>query len=231
MCYRPLTMRRLSDFIVCTVFLFVSLLHLFASENLIRIDNNVVRIAELVFAPHIPRTMLKQDTNRLLVSLDAGNIQLIYADGRKSRQHWATGQIVWIPAGESVTSENVGSVPMQIIEIELKSAGPVRPAARSSELDPIAIDPKHNILLLENDEVRVFRSWREPGTTEKMHEHVGAGRAAVLLTDLDAKVKVADGSISLLRASSGDVLWSGPVTHATTNLGSKKFDMIVVEVK
>jgi hypothetical protein len=132
-------MRRLSDFFVCSVFLFVSPLHLFASENLIRIDNNVVRIAELVFAPHIPRTMLKQDTNRLLVSLDAGNIQLIYADGRKSRQHWATGRIVWIPAGESVTSENVGSVPMQIIEIELKSAGPVRPAARSSELDPIAI--------------------------------------------------------------------------------------------
>jgi hypothetical protein len=120
---------------------------------------------------------------------------------------------------------------MRIIEIKLKNAGPVRPATRNPELDPIAIDPKHNISLLENDEVRVFRSWREPGATEKMHEHVGAGRAAALLTDLDAKVKLADGSISALRASSGNVLWSGTVTHATTNLGLKKFNMIVVEVK
>jgi hypothetical protein len=53
----------------------------------------------------------------------------------------------------------------------------------------------------------------------------------VLLTDLDANVRVADGSTSALRALSGDVLWSGTVTHATTNLGSKKFAMVVVEVK
>ena len=231
MYYRSFKMRGLSAFLLCSVFLFVSSLHLFGSEDLIRVDNNVVRIAELEFAPHVPRTMLRQDKNRLLVSLGPGNIRLIYADGRKSRQHWATGQVLWIPAGESDTSENVGSAPMRIIEIKLKNAGPVRPATRNPELDPIAIDPKHNILLLENDEVRVFRSWREPGAAEKMHEHVGAGRAAVLLTDLDAKVKLADGSISALRASSGNVLWRGTVTHATTNLGLKKFNMIVVEVK
>jgi hypothetical protein len=64
-----------------------------------------------------------------------------------------------------------------------------------------------------------------------MHEHTGAGRVAVLLTDLDANVRVANGSTSALRAWSGDVLWSGTVTHATTNLGSKEFAMVVVEVK
>jgi hypothetical protein len=57
-----------------------------------------------------------------------------------------------------------------------------------------------------------------------MHEHAGAGRAAVLLTDLNASVKVADGSTSALQASSGGVLWSGAVRHATTNGGSKKFE-------
>ena len=133
--------------------------------------------------------------------------------------------------GASYISEKAESAPMRIIQIELKNPGPARPAVRNPTLDPIAIDPKHNILLLENDQVRVFRSWREHGATEKMHEHTGAGRAAILLTDLTANVKVADGSTSPLRASFGDVLWSGTVTHATTNLGSKKFDMIVVEVK
>ena len=34
----------------------------------------------------------------------------------------------------------------------------------------------------------------------------------------------------MLNASAGDVSWSGPVTHRTTNLGPR-FDMIIVEVK
>jgi oxalate decarboxylase/phosphoglucose isomerase-like protein (cupin superfamily) len=171
------------------------------------------------------------ETNRVLVSLDKGTIQLNSADGRKTHQHLAVGQVVWIPAGESYTSENAGSAPMRIIEIELKNPGPEKTAPRNPKLDPIAIDPKHNALALENGQVRAFRSWREPGATEAMHEHTGAGRVAILLTDLNATVKVADGAVSPLKASFGDVLWSGPVTHATTNLGSKKFDMVVVEVK
>ncbi len=77
----------------------------------------------------------------------------------------------------------------------------------------------------------MFRSWREPGAAEPMHEHVGAGRATVLLTDLDASVKLADGTTSDLRGSTGDVFWSGPVTHSTTNRGSKKSEVIVVEIK
>jgi hypothetical protein len=102
---------------------------------------------------------------------------------------------------------------------------------RNRELDPVAIDPQHNRLLFENTQVRVFQSWREPGAAEPMHQHAGAGRATVLLTDLDGSVKLADGAISELRGAVGDVFWSGPVTHSTTNRGSKKSEVIVVEMK
>jgi hypothetical protein len=44
-------------------------------------------------------------------------------------------------------------------------------------------------------------------------------------------VKLADGTSSRLDASAGDTLWSLPVKHAATNLGPKKFEMIIVEVK
>ena len=202
-----------------------------AFEDGTKVDNHVVRIVEVVNAPRTTRTMPGDERDRVLIALDAGNIQRIYADGRKSHQHWGKGQALWIRAGESYTGENIGSAPMRFVEIELKKQAPVTPAARSHDLDPVAIDPKHNVLLLENEQVRVFRSWREAGATEKMHEHTGAGRVAVLLTDLDANVRVADGSTNALKALSGDVLWSGTVTHATTNLGSKKFAMVVVEVK
>jgi hypothetical protein len=53
----------------------------------------------------------------------------------------------------------------------------------------------------------------------------------VFLTDNNAVVKLADGSSSALpKVAAGDVSWSGPVTHATTNLGPGKLEMIVVEV-
>ncbi len=217
-------MRLLAILVVCVAYLF-------AFEDGTKVDNAFVRIVEVVYAAHATRTMSGDETNRVLISLDAGNVRRTYADGRRRHQHWGTGQVLWIPAGESYASENVGAAPLRLVEIELKNHGLVKPAARSHDLDPIAIDPKHNILMLENEQVRVFRSWREAGATEKMHEHTGAGRVAVLLTDLDANVRLADGSAGALRASSGDVLWSGTVTHATTNLGSKKFDMVVVEVK
>jgi len=217
-------MRLLATLVVCCACLS-------AFEGGTKVDNNVVQIVEVVSAPRSTRTIPGDERNRVLIALDAGNIQRIYADGRRSAQHWRIGQALWIRAGESYTGENIGSAPIRFVEIELKKQAPLTPAARNHALDPVAIDPKHNVLLLENEQVRVFRSWREAGATEKMHEHTGAGRVAVLLTDLNANVRVTDGSTSVLRASSGDVLWSGTVTHATTNLGTKEFAMVVVEVK
>ena len=217
-------MRFLATLAVCCAYLS-------AFEGRTKVDNNVVQILEVVNAPHTTCTIPGDERNRVLIALDPGNIQRIYADGRRSQQHWEKGQALWIRAGESYTGENIGSAPIRFVEIELKQQAPLTPAARNHDLDAVAIDPKHNVLLLENEQVRVFRSWREAGATEKMHEHTGAGRVAVLLTDLAAKVRVADGSTSALRALSGDVLWSGTVTHATTNLGSKEFAMVVVEVK
>ena len=219
-----LKMRLLATLAVCCACLS-------AFEDVTKVDNNVVQIVEVVNVPRTTRTIPGDERSRVLIALDPSNIRRIYADGRTSHQHWRKGQALWIRAGESYTGENIGSAPIRFVEIELKKQAPLTAAARNHDLDPVAIDPKHNVLLLENEQVRVFRSWREAGATEKMHEHTGAGRVAVLLSDLDAKVRVADGSTSALRALSGDVLWSGTVTHATTNLGFKKFEMVVVEVK
>jgi len=202
-----------------------------AADDRVKIDNDVVRILKVVDTPHQKSALHRHEYNRVMVYLDAGNMQIIYEDGHKEKQHWKAGQVAWSQAGGRHTSENVGSAPLRIVEIELKKPAPAASPVRKRELDPLAIDPKHNHLEFENSQVRVFRSWREPGAAEPMHEHVGAGRATVLLTDLDASVKLADGTTSDLRGSTGDVFWSGPVTHSTTNRGSKKSEVIVVEIK
>lgn len=226
-CYPPVRMRSI---VILSVFCFcLSASGDGVKEDGVKVDNGFVHILEISQGPHSTRTMPRVETNRVLVSLGSANIQCSCTDGK--RRPWKPGQVIWVPAGEPYTSDNSGTVPASFVQIELKNHGPASPTARRPELDPVVIDPKHNILVLENDQVRVFRSWREPGATEKMHEHAGAGRVAVLLTDINATVKVPDGSASALNSSFGDVLWSGPVIHATTNLGSKKIDMIVVEVK
>jgi hypothetical protein len=197
----------------------------------VKLDNDAVRVLKALQPPHQKTPLHEHALNRVMVYLDAAQITVIYEDSRVENQHWAQDEVAWSVAGGRHTSENVGNVPIRIVEIELKEPAPQTPPVRSPQLDPIAIDPLHNKLLFENGQVRVFRSWREPGGTELMHEHTGTGRVAVLLTDAKAIVKQSDGSTSEFKGSAGDVFWSGPITHATTNLSTTKLDMIIVEVK
>jgi uncharacterized RmlC-like cupin family protein len=207
----------------------ITLLLAFAVDDRVKIDNQAVRVLNVVDQPHNPSALHRHELNRVMVYLTSGDLHVRYQDGRVDDQHWKAGQVAWSPAGGLHISENVGTRPLNIIEVELKKA-PSKAPPRSPKLDPLAIDPSHNILLFENAQVRVFHSLREAGGTEMMHEHTGAGRVGVFLTDLDATVKLADGSSNALHAKAGDVSWSGPVIHATTNLGPNKLEMIVIEV-
>ena len=102
-----------------------------------------------------------------MVYLDPSDLMVTHEDGRVEKQHWKAGDVEWSPASGRHTSENAGSKPVRIVEIELKKPGPKAAAKPARDLDPVAIEAVHNILLLENDQVRVFRSWREPGGQEE----------------------------------------------------------------
>jgi mannose-6-phosphate isomerase-like protein (cupin superfamily) len=210
--------------LVCSAFLY-------AADDRVKVDNDSVRILKAVDVPGHKSALHRHEFNRVMIYLDAGEIEIVNEDGHKEAQHWKADQVAWSPAGGQHTSENVGRSPLRIVEIELKKPAPASPPVRKRDLDPVAIDPKHYHLLFENSQVRVFRSWLDPGASEPMHEHMGAGRATVLLTDMDASVKLADGTASELKGARGDAFWSGPVTHYTTNRGSKKSEVVVVEVK
>lgn len=199
-------------------------------DDRVKIDNDSVRVLNVVDQPHHPSALHRHERNRVMIYLNAGDLTVRYQDGKVDEQHWKAGQVAWSPAGGLHVSENVGAKPLHIIEIELKKPASRAPS-RNPKLDPVTIDPVHNILLFQNGQVRVFQSWREAGGTEKMHEHAGAGRVGVFLTGNSEVVKLADGSSSTLpKSAAGDVTWSGPVTHATTNLGPGKLEKIVVEV-
>jgi hypothetical protein len=165
-----------------------------------------------------------------MVFLDKAGLEIRDQSGHADKQRFRAGQEVWSPAAGIETAENTGPDPIRVVEINLKKPAPVSFPARAKELDPVAIDPKHNVLLFENGQVRVFRSWREPGASEHVHEHTGVGRVAVFLTDTRASVH-SEGTETPLEAAAGEVSWSGPAKHAAVNTGERKFEMIVIEVK
>jgi len=201
-------------------------------ETRVVVDNEAVRILSATQAPGEKTPLHRHERNRVVVFLDSGDLRVFNEQGQAKDEHYSAGQTIWSgPTGMHIT-QNTGATPLRIVEIEIKRPAAEKPPTRKPELDPVAIDPKHNILLFDNDYVRVFKSWREPGASETLHEHTGIGRAVVLLTDLDVNEKLADGKVSRKTEHAGEVLWSdGPVTHAGTNLAAKPFEMVIVEVK
>ena len=209
----------------------IATLSSFAADDRVKFDNDAVRVLKVTDVPHKKSALHKHDLNRVMVYLTPGNLDVTAENGKVEHQHWKAEQVAWSPVGGMHTSENVGDKPLVIVEVELKRKSP-GVVSRNPKLDPVAIDPKHNELIFENPQVRVFRSWREPGMSETMHEHTGAGRVVVLLTDIYAKVKMANGESNELKDNAGEIHWtSGPSTHAGTNAGAARFDMILVEVK
>lgn len=204
---------------------------LFAQSTTV-LENPSVRILDALDRPHQKTALHKHDFNRVMIYITAGDLDVTSEDGKTDHQHWKAGDVAWSPAGGLHVSENVGAADLRIIEIEIrKPAGP-KPK-RDPSLDPVAADPKHNQLVFENDQVRVFRSRMDIDGHERLHEHVGAGRASVLLTPIAARVEFTGKRQAMpMNGTPGDVFWSdGAVRHRATNLGSRATEVVVVEVK
>jgi uncharacterized RmlC-like cupin family protein len=202
-----------------------------STGTIVAVDNAHVRILSALDRPHQPTALHKHAFNRVMIYLDSGDQDISHPGAATEHHHWKAGETAWSPGGPEHISENVGSADLRIVEIEIKQPGPAAPPKRTPKLDPIAIDPAHNKLIFENDQVRVFRSTREIGGHEKWHEHVGAGRAAVLLSPLAARVETASGATPMSGAP-GDAFWTdGYIKHRAYNIGTTAADMIVIEVK
>jgi quercetin dioxygenase-like cupin family protein len=203
-----------------------------AAQTKVSIDNARVRILTAVDRPHQPTARHKHDFNRVMIYLDDGSQDISIQGGAVEHHQWKAGDVVWSPGGPMHVSENVGTADLHIVEVEIKQPAPATPPVRKRDLDPIAIDASHNKLIFENEQVRVFRSTREPGGREKWHEHAGAGRAVVLMAPLAARMEAANGQTSPMSGAAGDSFWTdGYIKHRASNIGARPSDLIVIEVK
>ena len=195
------------------------------------LENPLIKVIDALDVPHRKTALHKHDFNRVMIYITAGDLDVTGEDGRTDHQHWKAGDVAWSPAGPLHVSENVGTTDLRILEIEVKKPGEGTPK-RDPAYDPIVIDPKHNQVIFENPQVRVIRSSIDVDGREKWHEHAGAGRVAVLLTPLAARIEYQKKQSTPMNGSPGDVFWSdGAVRHRGTNLGSRPSQIVVVEVK
>ncbi len=95
--------------------------------------------------------------------------------------------------------------------------------------DPVKVDPKHYKVEFENDQVRVLRITYGPGEKSVMHEHPNA--VAVFLTDGKSKFTTPDGKTTENSVTAGQTIWTPGGKHLPEDVGTKPFELILVELK
>ena len=89
---------------------------------------------------------------------------------------------------------------------------------------------KNAKVVLDNDKVRVIELNMPPKASTGMHTHAG-DQLVVFLSGGNARQVQADGTSRDMQRKAGEVAWSGPVTHDTTNTGSAPVRTLVIELK
>ena len=102
-------------------------------------------------------------------------------------------------------------------------------APRQAHADPVSVDPKHYNVELENEQVRVLRITY--GSHEKSVMHGHPASVLVCLTDFHAKFTSPDGKTEERRGKAGETIWTPAEEHLPENLGSKRLELILVELK
>jgi len=97
--------------------------------------------------------------------------------------------------------------------------------------DPLAADPQHYHLEVQNQWVRVIRERMAVNDKMPMHQHPGPGALIVFLTDRHNRLTAPDGKSQELRNHAGDLMWAAPSTHRGENLNNAPFEALQIEPK
>lgn len=202
---------------------------LFAAETIkTPIENDDVRILDVVVQPHEKTKMHEHKANRVMIYKNAGSQDFEFADGKKSVLKFKEGQVLWSPGGGAHAAAVSTPNSVGIVEIELKKPGAGKKV--TTALDPLKVDTKHYKLEFENDQVRVVRVHFGAHEAAPLHENQ-LNRIMVYLTDAKARVTTVDGKVDETPRKAGDIMQGGAGKHSELNTLDKPVEVIVVELK
>ncbi|MFN8064984.1 MAG: hypothetical protein U0P82_09330 [Vicinamibacterales bacterium] len=181
-----------------------------------KLDVAKARVYVVTLQPHAPSISPGgHATNRVLVYLDEGTMTRKDGDGPVETISFTRGDVRWRPASGAYVSENTGTAPIRILEIDLK--GPPSGPAPTTKLDAPLVDPKHYGVVLENEQVRVLRVHFDPHDVGAQHEHI-LDRVVIYMND--------QGSMK-----ADDVRMAGAAVHTERNDAGTPADRIAVELR
>jgi len=95
--------------------------------------------------------------------------------------------------------------------------------------DAVDADPDHYAVEFENDRVRVLRIQYGPGEKSVMHSHKDS--VAVLLTEGNFNMTLADGSVINDQQGAGSASWADAGDHLPENLSDQPAEVVLIELK
>ena len=179
-----------------------------------RIENDQVRVVLATEQPHRRGAMHEHNMNRVQIYLNDGVTTLTRPDGKVDRVEYKAGDVRWSPAGGLHISENITDHPVRIVEVELKGKPQPR---KTSDLEPLKVDPKHYKLEFENDQVRVTRVRFGPKEKGVLHEHT-LNHVVVHLSDQS-------------KGRAGEFRFDPPATHTGENPLDQIVEWIAIDIK
>jgi quercetin dioxygenase-like cupin family protein len=196
-----------------------------SAHHKVEFENAQVRVVRYTIPPH-DKTAPHEHPNNLQVMLTDHNGRVTTADGKTTEVHGKAGQVAWRTATKHVV-ENIGDKPIEGILVEPRIAGAT--AGLIEESDPVKVDPQHNKIEFENDQVRVLRYHYGPHEKSPMHDH--PDNVQVLLTDSNGRITTADGKVTEAQRKAGEAAWRTATKHTVENVGDQPYEGILVELK
>jgi len=195
-----------------------------AAHHKVEFENDQVRVVRYMIPPGEKTANHSHPANVNILLTDA-NGKVTTPDGKVGEIHGKAGAAAWRGPTTHVV-ENTGDKPLVGILVEPKKPSSALPAGAQ---DVITVDPKHNKVEFENEQVRVIRYRFDPGEKSPMHGH--PDNVQVFLTDSKAAVTTPDGKTAEAIGKAGEVLWRPAVQHAVQSTDDKSYEGLLVEMK
>jgi quercetin dioxygenase-like cupin family protein len=192
-------------------------------------ENERVRVVRITYGPG-EESVMHYHPDLVGVLLTDHHVTFEMPDGSSEEVQEEAGGYIFAPAVQHLP-KNIGEEPLELVVVELKSAGPEvgAPAAVEAGPDPTVVDADHYKVEFENERVRVVRITYGPGEESVMHYHPDL--VGVLLTDHHVAFEMPDGSSEEAHEEAGGYVFAPAGQHLPKNLGEEPLELVVVELK
>lgn len=193
-------------------------------------DNAVARVQLSAGAPNVETPPHTHPTNRVMIYFEPGTNTIKFQNGKVRPENFKAGDVQWNDAMGTHTSTITAPAPVNIVHIELKTPPKMTPALKYTALDPVAVDPGHFKVEIDNNQVRVLRLRLGKGERTPLHQEVFE-RLVVPLTPGRLKMTNSKGLVTEVTCKRAELQWLVAGSEAQQNAGAKSYEALIVEFK